>query len=279
MSTIADGYRRSVELQALFPIHSFRFIVCNTLLPGQEVAVKNRAHPVLMYILNGCVEIRTDSNTLTLHTGDFCFLEAQSSQIYQNTGTEATHLHLIGFSFSDPAYRCTDFSLPLNGNLNTSPIAIGLFHKLHHCWMEQKIGYPLKVLSLFFQILYHISICTQQEHPSEYHRLQPVVRYLYENCFSRDIGIEDLCRQCNYSPTHLRKLFVKYFQMPPSQYIRHVKLEFAKNLLVLSKKSISQIAGEVGYRDVAHFDRVFKKELGMTPLEYRNNHFINNILE
>ena len=55
MSTIADGYRRPVELQALFPIHSFRFIVCNTLLPGQEVAVKNRAHPVLMYILNGCV--------------------------------------------------------------------------------------------------------------------------------------------------------------------------------------------------------------------------------
>ena len=67
--------------------------------------------------------------------------------------------------------------------------------------------------------------------------------------------------------------------MPPTKYIRHIKLEFAKNMLVLSHKSISQVAREAGYRDIAHFDRVFKKETGVTPLEYRSMNFINNITE
>ena len=45
------------------------------------------------------------------------------------------------------------------------------------------------------------------------------------------------------------------------------------------EQTISQIAAESGYKDIAHFDRVFKKETGFTPLEYRNINFINSMTE
>lgn len=281
MATAADSYRLSVSLEELFPIRTFRFIVCNTLVPGSETRVTNRRHPVLFYMLNGTVELQTEEKTVILRTGDFYFLDIGTSQVYRNLSPENTYMNVIGFSFTDPTLRIGDLKLPYSGNFLSSPIATGLFHKLHHCWMEQKPGYRLKVLALFFNILYCISASRQEslEIPPEYHRLQDVVRYIYDNCFTSDITLEDLCSRCNYSPTHLRKLFVKYFQMPPTGYIRHIRLEFAKNMLVLSHKSISQIALEAGYKDIAHFDRVFKKETGLTPLEYRSMNFINNISE
>lgn len=281
MAAVADGYRLSVNVEELFPIRTFRFIVCNTLAPGYETQVKNRRYPVLFYMLNGSIEIEEEGRRIRLGTGDFYFLDMGTSQVYRNLSCENTYMNVIGFSFADPEIRIRDLGLPRQGNFLSVPVASGLFHKLHHCWMEQQPGYRMKVLALFFNILYHISVSDPcgAELPPEYHRLQKVVRYIYDNCFKSDISVEELCGICNYSPTYLRKLFVKFFQMPPTKYIRHIRMEFAKNMLVLSHKSISQVALETGYRDIAHFDRVFKKETGVTPLEYRSMNFINNIRE
>ena len=149
-------------------------------------------------------------------------------------------------------------------------------------WNEQLAeGINADELALFFDILSHISAGSPEgtEIPGEYHRLQDAVRYIYNNCFSSEIAVEDLCRLCNYSPAYLRKLFVKYFQMPPTKYIRHLKLEQAKNMLVLTHKPVSQVAREAGYKDIAHFDRVFKKETGVAPLEYRSRNFISHLTE
>lgn len=281
MATKADSYRLHVSVEELFPISTFRFIVCNTLPPGNVTRVEKRKYPVLFYMLSGAISLEEAGKTVILKTGDFYFLDIGTTQVYRNLSKENTYMNVIGFTFTDESTLIRDLKLPVTGSFNTSPIAAGLFSKLHQCWMEQKPGYRMKVLALFFNILHYISVSDQEgaELPPEYHRLQDVVRYIYDNCFSSDITTEDLCRQCNYSSTHLRKLFVKYFQMPPTKYIRHIKLEFAKNMLVLSHKTISQIAAESGYKDIAHFDRVFKKETGFTPLEYRNINFINSMTE
>ena len=189
MATAADSYRLSVSLEELFPIRTFRFIVCNTLAPGSETRVTNRRHPVLFYMLNGTVELQTEEKTVILRTGDFYFLDIGTSQVYRNLSPENTYMNVIGFSFTDPTLRIGDLKLPYSGNFLSSPIATGLFHKLHHCWMEQKPGYRLKVLALFFNILYCISASRQEslEIPPEYHRLQDVVRYIYDNCFTSDM--------------------------------------------------------------------------------------------
>lgn len=281
MAVQADRYRLSVSVEDLFPISAFRFIVCNTLEPGYETQVLDRKYPVLFYIISGTIEIENAGSTVRLGTGEFCFLDLGTSQTYRNISPETAYMHVVGFSFGDPEVRLRDLPLPASGSLLSDPVASGLFQKLHHCWMEQRPGYRMKVLALFFDILSHISAAGPEgsEIPGEYHRLQDAVRYIYCNCFSGEIMVEDLCRLCNYSPAYLRKLFVKYFQMPPTKYIRHIKLELAKNMLVLSHKPISQVAREAGYKDTAHFDRVFKKETGVTPLEYRSMNFINHLTE
>ena len=281
MAVQADRYRRSVCMEELFPISTFRFIVCNALEPGYETCVRDRRYPVLFYIVSGAIEMETSEGTVRMGAGEFRFLDQQTSQTYRNLSPETTYMHVVGFSFGSPEVRIRDLPLPASGCLLADPVASGLFQKLHNCWMEQRSGYRMKVLALFFDILSHISAGSPEgtEIPGEYHRLQDAVRYIYNNCFSSEIAVEDLCRLCNYSPAYLRKLFVKYFQMPPTKYIRHLKLEQAKNMLVLTHKPVSQVAREAGYKDIAHFDRVFKKETGVAPLEYRSRNFISHLTE
>lgn len=57
--------------------------------------------------------------------------------------------------------------------------------------------------------------------------------------------------------------------MSPLQYVHHVRLEEAKQLLEGSEDSIEAIAGQVGYEEAGYFARLFKREVNLTPAQYR----------
>ncbi|MDG5976753.1 AraC family transcriptional regulator [Hydrogenophaga taeniospiralis CCUG 15921] len=67
--------------------------------------------------------------------------------------------------------------------------------------------------------------------------------------------------------------FVRRFQqatgLSPLQYVHHVRLEEAKQLLEGSEDPIEAIAGQVGYEDAGYFARLFKREVNLTPAQYR----------
>ena len=67
--------------------------------------------------------------------------------------------------------------------------------------------------------------------------------------------------------------FVRRFQqatgMSPLQYVHTVRLEEAKQLLEASEDSIEAIAEQVGYEDAGYFARLFKREVNLTPAQYR----------
>ncbi|UCU94109.1 helix-turn-helix transcriptional regulator [Hydrogenophaga taeniospiralis] len=57
--------------------------------------------------------------------------------------------------------------------------------------------------------------------------------------------------------------------LSPLQYVHHVRLEEAKQLLEGSEDSIEAIAGQMGYEDAGYFARLFKREVNLTPAQYR----------
>ena len=57
--------------------------------------------------------------------------------------------------------------------------------------------------------------------------------------------------------------------MPPMQYILSIRIANAQNLLETTAYTVSEIAAIVGYDNPLYFSRLFKKQLGMSPTEYR----------
>lgn len=83
------------------------------------------------------------------------------------------------------------------------------------------------------------------------------------------ITVESLCKKFHVSKTTLYNISVKNFNMGITEYIRSVRLECAKQLLISTEKSIQDIAKETGYKDNNYFIRYFGKTVGMTPGKYR----------
>ena len=81
--------------------------------------------------------------------------------------------------------------------------------------------------------------------------------------------IEEMARLVNLSESHLQQLFKMEIGMSPIQYLKHLRLETARDLLENSFNQVKQIGFEVGMIDQSHFVRQFKKKYSLTPSEYR----------
>lgn len=106
--------------------------------------------------------------------------------------------------------------------------------------------------------------------PNEYEEIADIVElYLKEN-FSRDITLESLARQFNFSPGHLCKIFRKYKDDSPQQYLLKLRVNEAKRLLLSNPEAnIRVVSSAVGYQDQCYFSRLFKNLTGRNPSEYR----------
>ena len=65
--------------------------------------------------------------------------------------------------------------------------------------------------------------------------------------------------------------FKQYMGISPAQYILSLRIMNAQNLLERGVYNIREVAEVVGYENPLYFSRVFKKEVGMSPTEYRKN--------
>lgn len=87
--------------------------------------------------------------------------------------------------------------------------------------------------------------------------------------YAHDISLESTAERFGLSPGYFSQYFKNKLNINFTAYLTQVRLSKAKTFLERENKRIYQVAEAVGYSDVKYFNRVFKKEFGMTPEEYR----------
>jgi AraC-like DNA-binding protein len=78
-----------------------------------------------------------------------------------------------------------------------------------------------------------------------------------------------VAKAVNTSIFYFCKMFKKATGLKFTDYVSRIRVEKAKNLLLNRNLRVSEIAYEVGFQSLTHFNRVFKKILGLSPTEYR----------
>ncbi|WP_019909622.1 response regulator transcription factor [Paenibacillus sp. HW567] len=89
---------------------------------------------------------------------------------------------------------------------------------------------------------------------------------------SCDLGIEEVANTIGISSSYFCLLFKNRFAMTFVEYVTLQRIEAAKFMLASSDKSITAISSGVGYQERRYFTKVFQKQTGMTPKEYRDRH-------
>jgi two-component system response regulator YesN len=92
--------------------------------------------------------------------------------------------------------------------------------------------------------------------------------FMEEN-YSKDISLDDVSRIVDISPYYFSKLFKEVTGENFIEYLTNIRIEEAKKLLQNRELSIKNICVDTGYSDPNYFSRIFKKQVGITPTEYR----------
>lgn len=86
---------------------------------------------------------------------------------------------------------------------------------------------------------------------------------------SGSITLEMTANYCHVSRSYLSRAFKKEVRMNFSEYVTKQKLSYAKNRILTTDKSITEISNELGFNDCGYFIKCFSKSEGMTPAAYR----------
>jgi len=127
----------------------------------------------------------------------------------------------------------------------------------------------VKLLRIFAQHLSTLSnqLVVQQEN-TEPPAITRAKQYIQAHQ-SEKLTLGQVARAVNMSTFYFCKIFKKATGTNFTDYVSRVRVEKAINLLLNPNLRISEIAYEVGFQSLTHFNRVFKKILGQSPTEYR----------
>ena len=99
-------------------------------------------------------------------------------------------------------------------------------------------------------------------------RIAELLNYIQQH-ISDVITIDDLADKACLTKSHLIRSFSRTMGITPLQYILRKKIQHAQSLLLSTDMTVNRISEATGFNDVSYFIRLFKKNIGFTPQEYR----------
>ncbi|WP_165763753.1 AraC family transcriptional regulator [Halalkalibacter urbisdiaboli] len=230
---------------------------------------------IFQYTLSGEGALTIDGETYYVKKGQAFMVKVPSEHIYylpeQSVEWEFIFLTLQG----EAAATCWENMTRQYGNLFQIPIESDLMkhvfeiykqayeHNLHDPYYSSSQAY------MFLMLCYrHFKQYKPNDHlPDSIMRATHFIQLHYQNY----VTVDDIAVASGLSKYYLIKRFRETMNMTPNQYLTKVRLEHAVHLLKQTNFTIKEIAIKVGYSNDNYFNKVFKKVVGISPGEFRQN--------
>ncbi len=98
--------------------------------------------------------------------------------------------------------------------------------------------------------------------------IDSALQFIHEN-YRQELTLEEIAANCYLNKYYFSHLFTAHMGMSVGKYILNLRLQEAQRLLRESDMPVSDIAEQIGFNDMSYFCRAFKREMAMTPLQYR----------
>ncbi len=102
-------------------------------------------------------------------------------------------------------------------------------------------------------------------------RVADIISYIEENYANEELGLNMVAEHMNFSPNHLSAIFSQETGQTLIKYLTDIRIKKAKELLKCTSMKAAEICEAVGYKDAHYFSYLFKKNVGMSPMEFREH--------
>lgn len=240
---------------------------------------------LLNYTLSGKGKMTYRGRERTLCAGDLTFIDCADVHRFEqveNSGWEFVFLHVSGLGVSYLYDTFTD----VTGNIYEKYDGKAFLKKiieLHGFLSRQNVesdetggmriymdddGVCCAAAELVYSILTDIVVKLSGLPADLTHNLKTAIDYIHAN-FTGKLTLEDVAKKVFLSKYHFERMFIKYTGKTFYGYVTQLRFERARLLLDSTTKSLQDIANEIGYADVQPLNKLFKRNFGITPAEYR----------
>ncbi len=165
---------------------------------------------------------------------------------------------------------------------NNSPV-VDIFRDIHRLFIINSGEYGLQIKILLLQLIMQIEIEISKKfnhaetscRTSYINELEKIKKLIEFNP-AKSFTLKELAVMANLSPNFLCKLFSDRYKISLFKYINKCRVNMSKSLLSETSDSISRISQKCGFENDTYFYRVFKRQTGVTPNEYRDK---SNVFE
>ena len=235
---------------------------------------KGRRDYQILYVANGKTHFWFDDKEEIVSAGYMVLYKPEEIQKYVYYLEDNPEVFWIHFTGSDVKNILAYHGISLDEHVfycGVLPDYKALFRKIIQELQLCRYGYEDYIASLFNDILLLVD---RQQHEQKkatgnvQEQIERAAAYFNEN-YNTKISIDDYAESLHISTNWFIHNFKQYAGMSPAQYILSLRMVNAQSLLERTTYNIKEISEIVGYENPLYFSRVFKKEIGKSPAQYR----------
>ena len=235
---------------------------------------KGRRDYQILYVANGKTHFWFDGREEIVSTGHMVLYKPEEIQKYVYYLEDNPEVFWIHFTGRDVKNILAYHGISLDEHVfycGVLPDYKALFRKIIQELQLCRYGYEDYIVSLFKDILLLVD---RQQHEQKkatgdvQEQIERAAAYFNEN-YNTKISIDDYAESLHISTNWFIHNFKQYAGMSPAQYILSLRMVNAQSLLERTTYNIKEISEIVGYENPLYFSRVFKKEIGKSPAQYR----------
>lgn len=235
----------------------------------------------LGYVYSGEGVLTFDGEEKSLAPGDL--FQIWPGHPLRLTSSRSNPLHFYSFLFQ---YRTVQWDggtmlsreasgkLPLQlGNAGPEQMALeSVFREAYEQWHDKNNGYEWHVKLQMLNALRLIQGlgANREDHPGAVTAVQKAIQYMKQS-FKENLTRDQLAENISLSPGYFSILFKAHTGVSPIRYLNKIRIDQSKLLLRNTDLPIKQIAEESGFEDSFYFSRLFQKETGMSPRDFRKS--------
>ena len=240
---------------------------------------KGRVDFQLLYIASGIAHFYFDNDETdtVVPAGHMVLYRPKEPQRYVYYGNEQTEVYWVHFTGNSAkkilaGYGITNEMrvLPTGTSLDYARIFKQMIHELQRCQTHYPEILTLLLRQLF--ILIHRQLTREHTRKNDYleEEMSLAMQFFNDN-YNTEVNIEEYASARGMSVSWFIRSFKQYTHTTPMQYIVSRRITNAQMLLETTNYNITEIGQIVGYDNSLYFSRIFRKQKGMSPSEYRKS--------